>query len=81
VTAWVAITDAPTSIEIAWRAAKLGTATLLVNGSPTTLSGIDTSAYAIGVVWLGPSAGLARGMSGRVVFDRFVSDRTTPIGP
>ena len=80
-TAWVAIPGTATSIEVAWGSARSATAALVANGSSTSLSALDTSASTIAAVWLGPSAGLAAGMSGTVLLDRFVSDRTTPIGP
>jgi len=78
---WVATGSTAASIEVAWVSARSATASLVVNGSSTTLSAMDTSASTIAAVWLGPSTGLAKGMSGTVLLDRFVSDRTTPLGP
>ncbi|MHB8891134.1 MAG: S8 family serine peptidase [Candidatus Limnocylindrales bacterium] len=80
--AWVSITDTPTSLELAWAAAKGASASLLVGGSTAaTLTGLDTAASRLEEVRLGPSAGLTAKLSGRLSFDRFVSDRTTPLGP
>jgi hypothetical protein len=78
---WIATGNAAASIEVAWVSARSATASLVVNGSSASLSGLDTSASTIATVWLGPSGGLAKGMSGTVLLDRFVSDRTTPLGP
>ncbi len=81
-TAWVTIADAPTALEMAWTSGTSTAFSLLVNGiAAATLPGLDTSAYRVDEVRLGPSGGLANGMSGTVYLDRFVSDRTTPLGP
>ena len=75
------IGDPATTLEIAWASARSASVSLLVNGTASgTLSGIDTSAYTLEEVRLGPSGGLSSSMSGTEYFDHFVSDRTTPLG-
>jgi hypothetical protein len=81
-TSWFTITDAAHPIEISWQAASSATFTLAIDGSiRQTLSKLATSTYRLETVRLGPSGGLASGMSGTFGFDGFVSTRTTPIGP
>jgi hypothetical protein len=81
-TSWFTITDAPHSIEVAWRAATNSSFSLFVDGAlKQQLSNLDTNAFRIDSARLGPSTGLSAGMSGVEFFDAFVSTRTTPIGP
>jgi hypothetical protein len=81
ITAWITVADAATTLELAWASARSASVILLVNGTAAgTLSGIDTSAYTLEEVRLGPSGGLSSSMSGTEYFDHFVSDRTTPLG-
>ena len=81
-TGWISLIGSMTTIELAWASARGSTVSLLVNGvTAATLTGLDTSAYRLEEVRLGPSGGLASGTSGTIYFDRFVSDRTTLLGP
>ncbi|MFN2183190.1 MAG: multicopper oxidase domain-containing protein [Anaerolineae bacterium] len=80
-TAWVTISNAPHSIEIAWQSGAASTASLSVDGTLYSLTGLDTSAYLLEAVRLGPSAGLSGAASGTMYFDAFVSTRRTVIGP
>jgi hypothetical protein len=80
--AWVATSNGFTAVETAWSSGRSTSFTMLVGGvAVATLAGLDTSSYRLDEIRLGPSAGLATGMSGTPCFDRFVSDRTTPLGP
>ena len=45
------------------------------------LTGLDTRAFSIETVRLGPSSGLVKASSGELQFDRFVSTRGSTIGP
>lgn len=70
------------AIEIAWASGNSASASLYVNGTlRQTLTGLNTSAYKLDAVQLGPTAGLNANMAGTLYFDDFVSTRTTPIGP
>ena len=50
-------------------------------GLQQTLAGLNTSAYLLDTVQLGPSVGLTGAASGTLYFDAFVSRRYTVIGP
>lgn len=84
-TAWVDINDASiNAIEIAWESGTNASFSLYVHdGLQETLTGLDTSAYSVNTINLGPSggAGLDGGASGSVYLDAFVSTRYTIIGP
>jgi FtsP/CotA-like multicopper oxidase with cupredoxin domain len=81
-TNWYTITNnAWNSIEIAWQSATNATARLYTNGSlRQSLTNLNTSAYLLDAVQLGPSAGLVAGATGTMYFDSFVSTRRTVIG-
>jgi hypothetical protein len=86
-TGWVNITNnAFNRIEIQWAAGNPAQFRLWVGGAPVgsptaTLNGLNTSAYRLDAVRLGPSAGLGAGTNGTPYFDDFVSTRSTYIGP
>jgi hypothetical protein len=79
-TAWTPISSGFRTLEISWQAASSGTFTLWIDGVATSLTRLDTSTYRMESVVLGPSGGLANGMSGSLAFDRFVSSRSTRLG-
>lgn len=84
---WYPITDAPHRIEIDWRAATAagannGSLALYLDGVlKTTIAGVDNDTHRVQRAWLGPYAGIDAGTSGTELFDDFVSQRTTFIGP
>ena len=81
-TNWYTISNAPHSIEIAWQSSTTASASLYTDGTlRQTLTGLNTSAYLLETVRLGPSAGLASGASGTLYFDAFVSKRSSYVGP
>ncbi|MFN8486055.1 MAG: S8 family serine peptidase [Caldilineaceae bacterium] len=80
-TNWYTISNAYHAIEIAWQAASSASFTLYIDGvAQQTLTKLNTGAYTIKTVWLGPSAGLS-GSPGSEFFDNFVSKRSSYIGP
>lgn len=76
---WYNITNnTSNTIEIEWNSGASAAFRLYVNGTlQQTMTGLNTSAYQLGAVRLGPSAGLTTGMSGAEYFDAFVSRRYT----
>jgi len=81
-TGWYGISNAPHSIEIAWSSGPSATFDLYVDGAlRRQLTGLNTSAYRIETVRLGPPAGSAYPAPGVEFFDAFVSRRFTVIGP
>jgi hypothetical protein len=84
-TAWINILNNQFNrIEMEWSSGSSTTARLWVGsaaqGSPSaTLTGLNTSAYTLESVRLGPQGTLPN--SGTVYFDSFVSTRNTYIGP
>jgi hypothetical protein len=69
------------AIEIAWTSGSPASFSLYVNGVlRQTLNGLNTSAYQLETVLMGPSAGLTAAASGTLYFDNFVSTRFTVIG-
>jgi hypothetical protein len=82
-TAWNTITpNDPHSIEIAWASGNPASFSLSIDGGlAEELTGLDTSAYLLDAVQLGPSVGLANQASGTLYFDAFASRRYTAIGP
>jgi len=81
-TPWVNITNGWTAIEISWQSAASAAFRLYTGGAlRQTLTGLNTSAYKLETVWLGPSSGLSNSVSGTPYFDDFVSKRTLYIGP
>jgi FtsP/CotA-like multicopper oxidase with cupredoxin domain len=83
-TGWVNINDnSANAIEIAWESGLNATFDLYVHGGlQETLAGLDTSAYTLDAVHLGPSGGngLNGSALGSVYLDAFVSTRYTVIG-
>jgi FtsP/CotA-like multicopper oxidase with cupredoxin domain len=82
-TDWYTITpNDPHWIEIAWASGNPASFSLSIDGGlAEELTGLDTSAYLLETVQLGPSAGLVNQASGTLTFDAFVSRRYTAIGP
>ncbi|KPV49240.1 hypothetical protein SE17_33760, partial [Kouleothrix aurantiaca] len=80
-TSWYTITNAAHPVEIAWQSASSAAFSLYVDGAlKQTLSSLNTSAYTLDSVRLGPSS-ISSKSSGTEYFDAFVSTRTTLIGP
>ncbi len=76
-TGWNHVADAPNHLEIVWEAGADATFAFLLDGVEVeTLTGLDTSAYRLEEVWLGPSGNLSAGMSGVEFFDSFQSVRS-----
>jgi hypothetical protein len=82
-TGWFNISNAWHSIEISWASGATTSASIYVDGMlRQTLTGLNTGAYKVESVRLGPSAGaLGNSASGAMYFDDFVSRRTQYIGP
>jgi hypothetical protein len=82
-TDWFVINNnAANAVEIAWEAGPAASFSLYVHGGlQQTLAGLDTSAYTIESILLGPSAGLINQAAGTQYYDAFVSRRYTVIGP
>jgi hypothetical protein len=82
-TDWFVINNnAANAIEIAWQSGTAASFSLYVHGGlQQTLTGLNTSAYTIESVLLGPSAGFSNQTSGTQYYDAFVSRRYTVIGP
>ena len=81
-TSWLSLPAGAHVLEVGWSAGSSTTLTLKVDGAAAaSASGLDTRAYALETVRLGPSAGLTKSMTGGLWFDRFVSSRGSSIGP
>lgn len=81
-TPWVAISNAAHAIEVDWVAGSAGTLRLATDGVVRqTLSNLANSKLRIDTARLGPSATLARTLTGTVYFDGFVSTRGGTVGP
>jgi len=81
-TGWVTVTNAPHAIEIAWQSGAAASYSLYIDGAVIqTLGGLDTSAYLLDKVRLGPSVGLTASVAGTEYFDEFASTRGSYIGP
>ncbi len=82
-TDWLLINNgSANAIEIAWASGPAASFSLYVHGGlQRTLTGLNTSAYTLEAVRLGPSAGLVGAASGTQYYDAFVSRRYTNIGP
>jgi outer membrane biosynthesis protein TonB len=86
-TSWYPISNAAHAIEVAWQASSTssasdGSLSLWIDGAlKQTRSGVATGTGRIDEVRLGPSAGIASGSSGALLFDAFASSRTALIGP
>ena len=81
-TPWVTISsNAWTAIEVSWQSATSSSFRLYTGGVlRSTLTGLNTNAYKLETVWLGPSGTLSNQSSGTLYFDDFVSKRTLYIG-
>ncbi len=81
-TNWYPITNnAWHAIEIDWASGTAASARLYTDGTlKQTLTGLNTSAYLLDLVQLGPLGGLGVGASGAPYFDNFVSTRRSLIG-
>jgi hypothetical protein len=82
-TNWVTITNnAAHYIELDWQSAASATARFYVDGVlQQTLTGLNTAAFTVDTVLLGPSGGLVATAGGTPYFDQFESRRTSYIGP
>jgi hypothetical protein len=82
-TSWHTITDGTANrLEIAWASGTSATFDLHINGVVVqSLTNLNTSAYRLETILLGPSQGLTGAMTGVEYFDAFVSKRYTVIGP
>jgi hypothetical protein len=79
---WTTINNGWNAIEIAWQSANAATFRLYTGGVlRQTLTGLNTGAFKLETVWLGPSGNLGNNVSGTMYFDDFVSQRTLYIGP
>ena len=80
-TAWTRFGSGVHTVELAWTSARAGRIGLWIDGvARASRSRLDTRAYRLESVRLGPSAGLVPGLRGSFSFDRFVSDRSSWIG-
>jgi hypothetical protein len=81
-TNWSSVTNAAHTVEIGWQSATSAAFALFLDGVVRgTLTGLNTSAYTLDSVRLGPSAGLGASMAGVEYYDTFVSTRGGAIGP
>ena len=81
-TNWQTISNASHAIEIAWQSGTSAAFDLHIDGAlRQSLTRLNTSAYLVDSVRLGPSEGLSADMSGAEYYDAFVSTRNTYIGP
>ena len=79
---WLTLPSGRHAIEVGWQSARTATVGLWLDGQlAAQLAGLDTRAFTIETIRLGPSAGLAKSMSGELQFDRFVSSAGSLIGP
>ncbi|MDI6693906.1 MAG: multicopper oxidase domain-containing protein [Anaerolineales bacterium] len=82
-TSWFNIADNTAhSIEFAWQSSTSATVSFYVDGVlMQTITGINTSAFLVDAVRLGPNGAISTGASGAPYFDAFVSRRSSYIGP
>jgi len=81
-TTWYTITNAAHAIEIAWQSSLSASFRLYIDGAlKQTLINLNTNAFRLDSVRLGPSGGLTGGTAGTEYYDAFFSTRTTYIGP
>jgi FtsP/CotA-like multicopper oxidase with cupredoxin domain len=75
-TNWYHINTAAQQLAIEWTSGADASFSLSIDGAvQETLGALDTAAYDLYEVWLGPSGGLADGMAGSEYYDAFVSMR------
>lgn len=80
-TSWYTISNAYHAIEISWQSATSASFSLYIDGTlKKTLTKLNTSAYKIETIFLGPSTAPS-GVQGTEYFDSFVARRSTYIGP
>jgi hypothetical protein len=81
-TSWATLPAGRHTIEVAWRASRSATLRFWIDGvAKPGRTRLDTHAYRLEAVRLGPSAGLSSSIAGTLRFDRFVSSRgQTTIG-
>ncbi len=76
-TDWYGISDEVHKLALSWMADASGSLSLTIDGGPTrALTGLDTSAYVLHEIRLGPSNNLDTAASGTLFFDGFVATRT-----
>jgi FtsP/CotA-like multicopper oxidase with cupredoxin domain len=81
-TNYFTISNAAHAIEVVWQSAGNASASLSIDGVVRqTLNGLNTNAYQLDSVRLGPSLGLLSSASGTMYFDAFASTRRSVIGP
>ena len=80
--AWTTPSSGRHTLEVGWQSTSSATVSLWIDGQVAgQLTGLDTRAFSIETVRLGPSSGLVKAASGELQFDRFVSTRGSTIGP
>jgi len=81
-TSWFTISNnAAHAVEIAWSSATSSFLQFYTDGTlKQTLSNLNTSAYSVETVRLGPSAGVSGTSSGSMYFDAFISTRSLLLG-
>jgi hypothetical protein len=76
-TDWYHLAAGASRLQITWASSPDASLILEIDGQvQETLSSLNTDAYRLDEVWLGPSGGLSSGMSGVELFDSFASYRT-----
>jgi hypothetical protein len=78
---WIAISDTAHAIELAWSSSAAATVWLHLDGTVAdAVIGLNTSAYRLESVLIGPSGGMSASASGSLWFDGLVSTESTAIG-
>ncbi|MFZ1771050.1 MAG: hypothetical protein WAU00_17720, partial [Caldilinea sp.] len=83
-TGWVTLANAPQAVEVVWESGNSTSFALYVDGVRRQVrNSLNTSAYTLESVRMGPVAGLAGTLTGTQYFDEFTSKRstTTIFGP
>ncbi|MBE2238985.1 MAG: multicopper oxidase domain-containing protein [Caldilineaceae bacterium] len=83
-TGWVTLANAPQAVEVVWQSGNSTSFALYVDGVRRQVrNNLNTSAYTLESVRMGPVAGLAGTLTGTQYFDEFTSKRstTTIFGP